>query len=166
IISAGTLQIGSGDAQGAVFAGGMIDTGEGSNNGILAFDRSDDALVISGIISGTGSVAQIGSGTTTLTGENTYTGGTDLQAGTLSVASDGNLGASIGKVFFKGGTLRVTDDITTSREMTLSSLGGTISVDATKAITISGGIRDALLAKGSLTKTGEGTLILTAQNNY
>ena len=45
------------------------------NNGVLAINRSN-ALVLGGVISGSGAFNQIGSGTTTLSGANTYTGAT------------------------------------------------------------------------------------------
>jgi fibronectin-binding autotransporter adhesin len=42
-------------------------------------------------------------GTLTLTGANTYAGGTNLNGGVLAVASDDNLG--VGPLSFNGGTL-------------------------------------------------------------
>ncbi|HEX7260928.1 MAG TPA: autotransporter-associated beta strand repeat-containing protein, partial [Luteolibacter sp.] len=42
-----------------------------------------DSLSVSNVISGTGSLTQAGPGTLTLTGNNTYTGVTDINAGTL-----------------------------------------------------------------------------------
>ena len=67
-ISAGTLQVGNGGTT------GTLGTGAVTNNSILDINRSD-ALTIGQVISGTGSVRQIGAGTTTLTGTNTYSGG-------------------------------------------------------------------------------------------
>nr|WP_246591735.1 autotransporter-associated beta strand repeat-containing protein [Aminobacter anthyllidis] len=83
-ISAGTLQLGDGGTSGSV-AGDII------NNSVLAFNRSDDALVISGYIGGTGRLEQNGSGTTTLTGANYYTGGTTINAGTLQIGNGGSI---------------------------------------------------------------------------
>src|SRR5262249_15801435 len=40
----------------------------------------------------TGSLVQMGAGTTTLTANNTYSGGTTISAGTLAVSADANLG--------------------------------------------------------------------------
>ena len=42
-------------------------------------------MTFAGVISGSGAVAQIGSGTTILTADNPYTGGTTISAGTLAV---------------------------------------------------------------------------------
>ena len=65
-IAAGTLQLGNGGTSGAV-VGDIVD------NAALVFNRSDTAT-IPGDISGTGSVSQIGAGTTVLTGcANTFT---------------------------------------------------------------------------------------------
>ena len=57
------------------------------------FNRSD-AVTFGGVISGTGTLTQIGTGTLTLGGINTHTGGTSVSAGTLAVSSDLNLGAA------------------------------------------------------------------------
>ena len=59
-ISAGTVQLGNGGTTGSI-------TGSVVNNGILSFDRSN-AVTFFGVISGLGSVTQIGTGATTLTG--------------------------------------------------------------------------------------------------
>jgi autotransporter-associated beta strand protein len=76
-IAGGTLQLGSGGTSGSI-------VGDVTNNGSLVFNRSD-AVVFPGTISGSGSVAQAGTGTTVLTSNNTYTGGTTISAGTLQL---------------------------------------------------------------------------------
>ena len=53
-------------------------TGNIVDNAALTFNRSD-TLTYGGVISGTGSLTQAGTGTTILTGANTYTGGYDDQ---------------------------------------------------------------------------------------
>ena len=58
------MQLGDGGTTGSI-VGDVID------NGALAFNHSD-AVTFSGTISGTGSVNQIGPGSTTLTAANTY----------------------------------------------------------------------------------------------
>ena len=60
--------------------------GNVTDNGALAFDRSDIAT-FAGAITGTGSVSQIGSGTTILTANNTYGGGTTISSGVLEFAT-------------------------------------------------------------------------------
>ncbi len=76
-IAAGTLQLGDGGASGSIL-GNVVD------NGTLAFNRSD-VVTFAGIVSGTGGVNQIGSGTTILNAVNPYTGPTNVLAGALAV---------------------------------------------------------------------------------
>lgn len=84
-ISAGTLQIGNGGTTGSI-------TGNVTNNGTLAFNRSD-RLDFGGAISGTGAIRQIGTGLTNLSGNSAaFTGTITVEAGTLAV--NGVLGGS------------------------------------------------------------------------
>jgi len=76
-INGGTLRIGDGGTTGTLGSGAV------TLGGTLAFNRSDDALVVGNAISGVSRLRQIGSGTTTLTGALSYTGGTFVDAGTL-----------------------------------------------------------------------------------
>ena len=63
----GTLQLGSGGTTGAIeFTSVVVD------NGVLAFDLSG-STTFAPAISGSGGLAQMGSGVLTLTGSNTYT---------------------------------------------------------------------------------------------
>ena len=86
-ISGGTLQLGSGGTSGSIL-------GDVGNNGTLAFNRSD-TVTFPGVISGTGNLAQIGTGTTILTGTSPYTGGTGVGAGTLVVGDPTHPGAAL-----------------------------------------------------------------------
>ncbi|MCI0150755.1 autotransporter-associated beta strand repeat-containing protein, partial [Paraburkholderia sediminicola] len=80
-IAAGTLQLGNGGTSGGI-------TGNVTDNGTLAFNRSD-TVSFGGIIAGIGALTQLGSGTTILTGNSTYSGPTMVQHGTLQV--DGSI---------------------------------------------------------------------------
>ncbi|WP_438395833.1 autotransporter-associated beta strand repeat-containing protein [Caballeronia sp. DA-9] len=151
-VSAGILQLGNGGTTGSV-AGNITD------NAALIFNRSN-AATYGGVISGTGSLTQAGSGTTTLTGVNTYAGGTYFNAGILSVGADANLGSAAGGLSFNGGTLQFTSGLTTARTVTLNT-AGTIDTEA-NADTLSGVVAGA----GALTKQGTGTLILNGANTY
>ena len=75
-IAAGTLQIGAGGTTGTPGTGAI------TNNATLAFNRSD-ALAVANVISGTGALTHAGTGTTTLTGAVSYSGATNVNAGTL-----------------------------------------------------------------------------------
>ena len=115
---------------------------------------------MSGILSGTGGINQVGNGFLELTGANTYTGGTVMTSGTLVVGSDANLGAAAGTLTFNGGTLENTGAFTTARSVTINAPGGTFRTDAN--LEVSGPIAGA----GRLTKTGAATLTLTGTGTY
>jgi outer membrane autotransporter protein len=89
-IEAGTLQIGDGGTSGSI-------SGNITDNAALIFNRSDD-LSYGGDISGTGSMTKLGTGNLTLTGANTYSGDTNIDAGTLLVN-----GSIVGDTFVNGG---------------------------------------------------------------
>jgi fibronectin-binding autotransporter adhesin len=76
----GTLQIGTGGTTG-VLGVTML-----NNNGTLVFNRSDDSAY-SGVISGTGTIQNAGEGTTTLTGQTSFTNGLIATVGRLIVGS-------------------------------------------------------------------------------
>ncbi len=80
-IAAGVMQLGNGGASGSLGSGPL------TNNATLVINRSDE-LIIPGVISGTGSLIQSGSGTTVLGGANTYTGDTVVNAGKVAVDGD------------------------------------------------------------------------------
>jgi autotransporter-associated beta strand protein len=152
-VQAGVLQLGDGGASGSIL-------GDVVNNGVLAFNRSN-ALTHAGAISGSGAVEQVGAGTTVLTAINSYTGGTSISGGVLQVSSDGNLGNAAGALRFNGGALQTTADMSSARAVSLVGNGGFIT-DAGTTLTLGGLVSGA----GSLTKSGNGTLVLTADNSY
>jgi fibronectin-binding autotransporter adhesin len=84
-ISAGTLQIGNGSTTGSIASTSGV-----TNNATLAYNRSN-ALSVGYAISGSGVVNQIGAGTTTLTGTNSYTGATNVNVGKLAINGDNSL---------------------------------------------------------------------------
>ena len=131
LISAGALQLGAGGATGSI-------SGNVTNNGALVFNRGDTTF--GGLISGTGSVTQQGSGTTVLTGNSNYTGGTTISAGTLQLGAGGTTGSIVGDVANNGALVFNRADAYT--------FGGLIS----------GG--------GTVTQAGAGTTVLTADNTY
>ena len=115
---------------------------------------------------GTGAVSlrKTGAGIWTVSGSNTYTGGTQLNAGTLSLGSANAIGAS-GTITFGGGTLQYSAINTTDYSARFSNVVGqqyridtnSQNVTLATALTSSG---------GSFTKLGAGTLTLTAANTY
>jgi autotransporter-associated beta strand protein len=133
-----------------------------TNNGLVDFVQPAGGTY-AGTITGTGAVAKDGAGVLTLTGVNTYSGGTSFNAGTVAVSADNNLGAPTGPLTFNGGTLQLTNsfNLSASRPITLDALGGTIDMQGFTT-TIAQGITGA----GALTKAGVGTLVLSGNNTY
>jgi len=150
----GSNRLTIGNASATINGGIVVDTGT------LTFDQTI-AATISSVVSGAGGVAKEGSGTLTLTGENTYTGGTALNQGTLSISQDTNLGDVSGGLTFNGGTLQATASFSTARAVTLNA-NGTVEVTADQTFTMDGTITGA----GGIAKTGTGTLVLTGTNFY
>jgi autotransporter-associated beta strand protein len=96
---------------------------------------------IAGVISGTGNLVKQGSGTLTLSGANTYTGTTTVNAGTLSVTGSTTSGTTVNS----GATL-----------------GGTGSIAAPVAVnpggTLNPGVAVGILSTGNYTQTGNLTI--------
>ncbi len=170
-ISAGILQIGGGGTTGSI-------VGDVSDSGELIFARSD-ALTYNGIVSGSGSLGNVGSGpfstpstgVLTLTGANTYAGGTYLNGGTLQVTNatlsgGATVSSSIGTgtLFMFGGTLQAAADLTLANPVTIRSGGGTIDSGG-HALTLTGAITDGA-TPGLLTfaSTGGGMTVLAGNN--
>ena len=122
-----------------------------------------------GVIDGTGALTKAGAGTLILSGTNTYTGITTLNAGTLSIAADNALGtaplaATPGHLVLNGGTLATTATFTldANRGISLDNSGGALSPGSTFTLSY-GGI---IAGGGAFTKAGAGTLILSGTNTY
>ncbi|WP_245582011.1 autotransporter outer membrane beta-barrel domain-containing protein, partial [Phyllobacterium phragmitis] len=106
-------------------------------------------------------------GTLVLSGDNTYSGGTLIDRGTLSVSAEKNLGAIQGALTFDGGALKVTgkDFKSTTRTINWGSSGGGFDIDdADNTFTLSP--TQTLSGAGGLTKSGAGTLLLSGANSY
>ena len=117
-----------------------------------------DVATQAGVVSGTGASTKTGAGTLVLTATNTYAGGTFLNAGTLQVSSDANLGTALGGLTFNGGTLENTAAFQTVRPVTLTG-NGSFQTDAN--LILSGLVSGA----GALIKTGAGNLTLARNGN-
>jgi fibronectin-binding autotransporter adhesin len=141
-IEQGTVQVGDGGET------GTLGTGEIVNNGTLAVNRSI-GVTINNVISGAGGVTQLGVGTLTVGGNNTYEGVTTVSAGrTISVTHGNALGSpSAGTVVGDGGRLFVLGTITIPEPLTISGMGGE-------------GFEGALRKGGSGTTTYSGPITL------
>ena len=137
-VSAGTLQVGNGGS-GEFLGSPSVSL---SNNTSLVFSQSD-SLTYGGIISGSGSLTQAGSGDLTLLGANSYSGSTTVSGGTLQVGNGGS-GEFLG-----------------SPSVVLSNSAALV-FNESDAPVYSGSIS----GNGSLTQTGSGTVTLTGSNTY
>ena len=95
VISAGALQVGNDGNYGS------LGTGPVTNNSVLAFDRND-SVIVGNRITGTGVVTNF-DGNITLTGDNSYQGGTWIEGGRLVAAGTNALGT--GPVVIDNGSL-------------------------------------------------------------
>ncbi|MDQ3200265.1 MAG: autotransporter-associated beta strand repeat-containing protein, partial [Verrucomicrobiota bacterium] len=73
----------------------------------LAVGSNNQSTAFSGVIQGSGSLSKIGTGTLTLSGANTYSGGTTVSAGALAVRNppEADSATGTGAVQVNGGTL-------------------------------------------------------------
>lgn len=168
-LNGGTLQVGSdanlGNAAGTLaFNGGTLHA-TGNVSGARAVTLNSNAQIAtdagatfgtSGIVAGNGGIVKDGEGTLVLTGNNTYSGGTTIDAGTLQIASDANLGAAMSALTFNGGVLHTTGNITSQRTLNLAS-SATVATDAGTSLTATG----TVTGTGGLVKNGAGTLAIT-----
>ena len=141
----------------------------------------------SGVISqgsGTGSIIKAGTGTETLSGANTYTGTTTINAGTLALGNSQGIGAattasvifgsgSTGKLQLNGNNLTVIDlntNATVGTPIIESGSGtagtDTLTVNTTNADTYAGVLQNGGTRLLALIKSGSGTLTLTGTNTY
>ncbi|CNG89962.1 Type V secretory pathway%2C adhesin AidA [Yersinia kristensenii] len=147
VISSGgdTLALG-GDTNGSFFVSSLAATSPPSWSGAVQYYGFNDYV-------------KTGNSTWTLNGSTTEVTAWNINAGTLSVSNDSNLGAAEGGLTFNGGTLENTAAISTARDMLLKTTG-TLQTNANLTAT---GLISGL---GSLVKTGAATLTLTSNNTY
>ena len=98
-VSTGTLQIGAGGAAGSINGTSAI-----TDNGVLAFSRSD-SVTFSIPVGGSGNVAMLGPGTLVLSASDTYSGGTTVGGGTLQLGNAAALGSTSGGLTVSSGVL-------------------------------------------------------------
>lgn len=130
----------------------------------LAVSVAADSLAITGIVSGLGSLTKSGNGVLTLSGNNTFAGGTTVNAGQLTLGHAAALGTAAATV--NGGKLDL-GGFTLAKSITLSN--GTLSNGtlANSALTVAAGTISANLAGSTtVTKTGAGTATLAVANTY
>ncbi|SDY01337.1 autotransporter-associated beta strand repeat-containing protein [Pseudomonas kuykendallii] len=168
-LNAGTLSLGNANALGS----GTLTVGGASTlassaamavgnavqlNNLLTLAGNSD-LILNGAVSGAfGGLVKNGAATLTLNGNNSYGGGTQLNAGSLVLGNANALGT---------GALSVTGAaaLSSSSDLSLANavqLGATLSLPGSQALILNG----ALTGSGSLNKNGSGTLTLDGANSY
>lgn len=130
------------------------------------FEHGSGATEFSGTVSGSGGMSKAGTGSLTLSGNNTYTRGTSVDSGTLRVRSDSGLGAGIVNVN-AAGTLSLENGANVSINGlsgtgALALAGGDLREVGNGSSTFSGDISGT----GGVTKAGGGTLVLSGANDY
>ena len=129
--------------------------------GSFQIDSAGTNLTLSGVIDGSGGLLKTGLGTLTLTGVNTYSGGSIINAGTVVVNSASSLGASTGGLTINAATLEVSSSFSSTRNISIGDSASTILVDSSQTYTTTGTISGT----GTLNKSGLGTLVL-GTNSY
>ena len=151
-------------------------TTAGSIEGAGHYNLADEELTVgsnnlstevSGVISGhKGSLVKVGTGTLTLSGADTYSGGTTVDDGILQLGTGGSLAAA-GRLTVNGGSFDLNGHDQTVGA--LSGAGGTITLGS-GTLTVKQSITTSFLGdisgSGGLTKGGTGTLILDGINDY
>ncbi|HEV6967170.1 phosphatase PAP2 family protein [Roseateles sp.] len=142
---------GAADGYGA-FNGDVVVTMDASLGGFNAADawRND--------IGGAGKLTKKGSGALALTGNNSYTGGTEIVAGTLQANSANALGK--GDVYLGGGSLACKSPTA----LTISG-GYTQRDGSTLALTLGSGTAGQLNVSGTVTLDG-GSLVISFPSGY
>ena len=191
VLNAGTLSIWEGNSLGALpgspvtnlqFTGNStlrVDHTPGSavaanrliaiNAGVVAqMDSQSYSFELAGVISGAGSIKKIGNGTLKLSGANTYTGGVDLNAGTLGVYEGTSMGPVAGSqlTFSGNSTLQFqkspANPYNANRLFTINP-GVTATFDTQN---YNANILGVISGSGALTKIGAGILTLSGANSY
>ncbi len=179
-ISQGVLSVSSdmdlGDDSGTLtLDGGTLQTTAGfatprsvvitANNGTI--DTGGNRLELDGAISGPGGLTlndSVGTGTLVLTASNSYAGGTTIDAGTLEVGAEANLGAPSGGITLDGGELLSDGKFSTTRALTVTTSGGTLAAVNGTTATYFGPISGGFLSIGD--GTNDGIVIFASTVNY
>ncbi|WP_220716069.1 autotransporter outer membrane beta-barrel domain-containing protein [Candidatus Rhabdochlamydia porcellionis] len=166
VINAGTFDI-SGITASSQTIGNLSGAGFINLGAKQLIAGASNSTTYAGVIQGTGGVTKQGSGIFTLTGANTYSGGTTINAGTLALSGAGALN-STGDVIINAGTFDISGITAPSQTIGDLSGAGMINLGAKELIegsdnntSYSGIIQGT---NGSFTKQGGGMLMFTGMN--
>jgi autotransporter-associated beta strand protein len=161
------LSVGS-IAGSGTFSLGQNELTVGSNN----LSTIVDGVIVDGSYAAGGSLVKIGSGTLTLAGINSYTGGTTISGGVVQVTNNSSVGS--GTVTMSGGLFQAGGftNLTFANNFRTDNVPGGSAIDANGVnLTISGNITDGSGGPGKLTIldtsiAGGGAVILNGTNTY
>ena len=111
--------------------------------------NSSDNLTVDNVIAGAGKVTKKGSGTLTLSQSNSYSGGTSIKEGTLSISNVGAVGT---------GPLTVDNATLSSVQGTVTASSVTFTGDCTFDSSSGWNLLKSISGSGTLTLTGSGYL--------
>jgi len=155
--SEGTLNIGNGAAAGTINAAEI--TG-GGGDATLVFNHTDAACAFGTLVSGSLDVVHNGTGTTTISGANTFTGTVTVNAGKVKLGDDSALGdQTSGTTVNSGGSLDLDGhDLFTAGEDEPLSIAGTGTAGEGALFNSSAGMSTY---SGSITLTAASTIGVT-----
>ncbi|WP_020482244.1 beta strand repeat-containing protein [Methylomonas sp. MK1] len=187
-VSAGTLALGAGDVlantSSLIVNGGSFDlgshndtvagvqllsgsiTGTGTLTSNSTFDMQ--AGTVSAVLGGSVGLNKTTAGTVTLSGTNTYTGNTQVSAGTLALGA-GDVLANTSSLIVNGGSfdLGSHNDTVAGVQLLSGSITGTGTLTSNSAFDLQAGTVNANLGGNvGLNKTTSGTVILNGTNSY
>jgi fibronectin-binding autotransporter adhesin len=145
--------------------GGVIESGQAGAVTLTASSTASSTFA-GDLRDGSGTLALVksGSGTLTVSGANTFTGGSQIDGGVLALGSADALGPT-GPISFGGGTLRFSASNTTDYSDRFVTTAGQAYALDTNGQNIA--IGTPLTSEGgTLAKFGGGTLSLTAANTF
>lgn len=145
--------------------------------GVVSVNNTNDYTFNgSGSIGGTAGLTKDGSGNLTIATANTYSGGTNINDGTLALSGSGTLGATTGAVALGGGVLDLGSTSQTVGAVTITAAAasgdtiknGTLTPTSVTASNASGNaiVSGIIAGSGSMTMTGAGTLTLASASTY
>ncbi|HLX72250.1 MAG TPA: autotransporter-associated beta strand repeat-containing protein, partial [Verrucomicrobiae bacterium] len=125
----------------------------------ITMNNSSFPYVFSGAgsLAGPGALTLNGANSVTLTTSNNYIGGTFINAGTLVITNDNELGTNGASVTLNGGTLQAAGSIASARAIALTG-ASTLDVVSGATAQLSGGINGT----GNLTLSDSGTVNLAS----
>ncbi len=177
-VQGNNIKIGAGGSTGTLGNGNSVVLSAATSG--LNFNRNDTNYSYGGVVSGAGTVTNLGSGTITLTGANTYTGGTSINAGKLMINNATGSGTGTGSVLVLnnaalGGTGAISGAVTVNAGGTITpgtaasplgtltinnnlSIAGNVGIFVNKSLSPS---NNEVVVTGTLANSGTGKVTVS-----